>query len=211
MIKQNKLKTVISTILILLPILVGVILWDKLPEVMATHFGPNNEPDGFSSKAFAVFGIPLIMAALHLFCLFMTGLDPKNKNIGKKPLSIVFYIVPAVTLTVMSATYAISLGVKLNIGFICCLLVGIMLIVVGNILPKAKQNYTFGIKIPWTLNDEENWNKTHRLAGFLYVIAGAIMLLTAFLQNPYILLVVLVIAVVIPVGYSYIYYKKHQK
>jgi len=134
-----------------------------------------------------------------------------DKNIGKKPLSIVFYIVPAVTLTVMSATYAISLGVKLNIGFICCLLVGIMLIVVGNILPKAKQNYTFGIKIPWTLNDEENWNKTHRLAGFLYVIAGAIMLLTAFLQNPYILLVVLVIAVVIPVGYSYIYYKKHQK
>lgn len=211
MIKQNKLKTLITTLLILLPSLVGVILWDKLPEVMATHFGVNNEANGFSSKAFAVFGIPLIMAALHLFCLVVTSLDPKHKNIGKKPLSMVFYIVPAISLTVMSVIYAMSLGVELNVGFICCLLVGVLFIVMGNIMPKAKQNYTFGIKLPWTLNDEDNWNKTHRLAGFLYVIAGAIIVITAFLANPIILFAVLLLALIIPVVYSYLHYKKHNK
>ena len=211
MIKQNKLKTVISTILILLPVLVGVILWDKLPETIATHFGANNEPNGFSSKAFAVFGIPSVMAALHLVCLVITGLDPKQKNIGKKPLSLVFYIIPIISLTVMTAIYMVSLGIKVNIGFICCVLIGVLFVVMGNILPKAKQNYTFGIKLPWTLNDTENWNKTHRLAGYLFVTSGAVILATSFLANPYILITIAVLAVAIPTVYSYLYYKKHSK
>ena len=211
MIKQNKLKTVISTIIILLPILVGVILWDKLPETIATHFGVDNAADGWSSKGFTVFGIPLIMAALHLFCLVVTSLDPKYKNIGKKPLGMVFWIIPSVSLVVMSVIYAMALGVKINVGFVVLLLMGVIFIVMGNVMPKAKQNYTFGIKIPWTLNDEDNWNKTHRLAGFCMVIAGVVTLLTAFLQTPFILIPTLILALAVPMIYSYIHYKKHNK
>ena len=211
MIKQNKLKTVISTIIILLPILVGVILWDKLPEKLATHFGVDNAADGWSSKPFAVFALPLIMAALHLFCLVITSLDPKYKNIGKKPLGMVFWIIPSVTLVVMSLTYAIGLGIKIEVGFVVLLLMGVLFIVMGNIMPKAKQNFTFGLRLSWTLNDEDNWNKTHRLAGFCMVIAGVVTLLTAFLQNPFIFFPVIAAALVIPIVYSYIHYKKHNK
>ncbi|MBQ8869139.1 MAG: SdpI family protein [Oscillospiraceae bacterium] len=211
MIKQNKLKTVISTLAILLPIFVGLILWDKLPETIATHFGIDNNANGWSSKGFAVFGIPLVMAALHLFCLVVTSLDPKHKNIGKKPLGMVFWIIPSVSLVVMSVIYAMALGVNINVGFVCLLLIGALLVVMGNLLPKAKQNYTFGIKVPWALDDEDNWNKTHRLAGFCMVIAGLITLLTAFLQNPFIFFPVIAAALVVPIAYSYIHYKKHSK
>lgn len=66
MLKENKWKILITTLIVLLPILVGCLLWDRLPDTIATHFGVDNEPNGFSSKAFAVFGLPGIMAALHL-------------------------------------------------------------------------------------------------------------------------------------------------
>ncbi len=211
MIKQNKLKTVISTITILLPILVGVILWDKLPDTLATHFGVDNAADGWSSKGFAVFGMPLIMAALHLFCLVVTSLDPKYKNIGKKPIGMVFWIIPSITLVVMALIYAIGLGIKIEVGFVCLLLIGVLLVVMGNVMPKLKQNYTFGIKVPWALDDEENWNKSNRLAGWCMVIAGIVTILTSFLQSPWIFFPILVLAVVTPTVYSYIYYKKHNK
>ena len=211
MIRQNKLKTVVSTLAILLPILVGVILWDKLPETIATHFGADNTANGWNSKGFTVFGIPLVMAALHLFCLVVTSLDPKYKNIGKKPLGMVFWIIPSVSLVVMSVIYAMALGIKIEVGFVVLLLMGIIFIIMGNVMPKAKQNYTFGIKIPWTLNDEDNWNKTHRIAGFCMVIAGLITLVTAFLQSPFILISALILALAVPMIYSYIHYKKHKK
>ncbi len=211
MIKQNKLKTVITTLIILLPSLVGVFLWNKLPDTIATHFGVDNNANGWSSKPFAVLGIPAIMAALHLFCLVVTSLDPKYKNIGKKPLGMVFWIIPSVSLVVMSITYAMALGVKINVGFICLLLIGVLFVVIGNLLPKAKQNFTFGMKISWTLNDEDNWNKTHRLAGFTMVIAGVVTILTSFLQNPFIFFPILIVALVIPLVYSYLHYKKHKK
>ena len=211
MIRQNKLKTVVSTLAILLPILVGVILWDKLPETIATHFGADNTANGWNSKGFTVFGIPLVMAALHLFCLVVTSLDPKYKNIGKKPLGMVFWIIPSVSLVVMSVIYAMALGIKIEVGFVVLLLMGVIFIIMGNVMPKAKQNYTFGIKIPWTLNDEDNWNKTHRIAGFCMVIAGLVTLVTAFLQSPFILISALILALAVPMIYSYIHYKKHKK
>ncbi len=211
MIKQNKLKTVISTLVTLLPILVGIILWDKLPEKVAIHYNVNNVADGWCSKAFAVFALPLFMAALHLFGLLATSLDPKYNNIGKKPISLVFWLVPSLTLVVMSLTYAIALDVKLEVGFVVLLFVGVLFIIMGNIMPKTKQNFSFGIKIPWTLNDEDNWNKTHRIAGFTMVIAGVVTILTSFLQNLFIIFAVILVMVAVPMIYSYLHYKKRSK
>ena len=211
MIKQNKFKTIISTLVTLLPILVGIILWDKLPEKVAIHYNVNNVADGWCSKAFAVFALPLFMAALHLFGLLATSLDPKYNNIGKKPISLVFWLVPSLTLVVMSLTYAIALDVKLEVGFVVLLFVGVLFIIMGNIMPKTKQNFSFGIKIPWTLNDEDNWNKTHRIAGFTMVIAGVVTILTSFLQNLFIIFAVILVMVAVPMIYSYLHYKKRSK
>ena len=205
--KINKKLLVITTIIILLPIVIGLVFWEQLPETMATHWGTDNEPNGWTGKAFTVFGIPGIMTALHIFCLIVTYADPKKSNIGEKAMGIVYWILPAVSLAVMSATYAYALGMDVNIGMICCLLMGIIFIALGNYLPKAKQNFTFGYKIPWTLSSEDNWNKTHRLAGWLMVICGFLFIINAFVLSEWVLLACL-IAAVVPMIYSYILYRK---
>lgn len=205
--KINKKLLVITTIIILLPIIIGLVFWEQLPAEMATHWGTDNEPNGWNSKAFTVFGIPGIMAALHIFCLVVTYADPKKSNIGEKAMGIVYWILPAVSLAVMSATYAYALGMDVNIGMICCLLMGIIFIALGNYLPKAKQNFTFGYKIPWTLSSEDNWNKTHRLAGWLMVICGFLFIINAFILSEWVLMACF-IAAVVPMVYSYILYRK---
>ena len=205
--KINKKLLVITTIIILLPIAVGLIFWDQLPETMATHWGTENEPNGWTSKAFTVFGIPAVIAALHVICLAVTYADPKRSNIGKKAIGIVYWILPVTALMVMGATYAYALGMSVNIGMICCLLMGVIFIALGNYLPKARLNYTFGYKIPWTLNSEENWNRTHRLAGWLMVICGFVFIINAFILSEWVLLACF-IAAVVPIIYSYVLYKK---
>ena len=205
--KINKKLLVITTIIILLPIVIGILLWEQLPAEMATHFGTNNEPNGWSTKPMTVFGIPGVMAALHIVCILVTYADPKKNNIGKKAMDIVYWILPAVSIFVMGSTYAYALGKDINIEMICFVLLGIIFVILGNYLPKAKQNYTFGYKIPWTLNSEENWNKTHRLAGWLMVIAGIILIINAFFLFEWVVMVLAAVALA-PVVYSYILYKK---
>lgn len=205
--KINKKLLVITTILILLPMVIGLIFWEQLPAEIATHWGTDNQPNGWSSKPMAVFGIPSIIAALHVFCLIVTFADPKKNNIGKKAIGIVYWILPAVSIAVMGSTYAYALGMEINIGMICCLLMGIIFIALGNYLPKAKLNYTFGYKIPWTLSSEENWNKTHRLAGWLMVICGFAFLINTFILSEWVF-GFCIVAAIVPIIYSYILYKK---
>lgn len=210
MIKQNKLKTFITSLIILSPCIVGLIIWRRLPGNIAVHFGADNAANGWSSKGFAVFGIPSILCALHILCLALTSADPKYKNIGKKPLQSVFVIIPAISVTVCSIIYASALGVKLNIGFYACLIIGLLFIFLGNMLPKARQNYSFGIKLPWTLNDADNWNRTNRFAGWSAVISGVIIILASYWHNLFVIMIPIIFTVAAPILYSYIYYRKNR-
>ena len=109
MIKKNKWKLLISSIVILLPVIVGLIMWDSLPERMATHWGFTGTADGFSSRPFAVFALPLILLAGHWVCVIVTAADPKNKNQTKKAVSLVFWIFPFVSLFSGAVIYAAAL------------------------------------------------------------------------------------------------------
>lgn len=211
MLKENKWKIIITTLIILIPMLVGCALWNKLPDTIATHFGIDNELNGWSSKAFTVFGLPGVIAVLHLFCLIATSVDPKQKNIGKKSLEIVFWICPAISLIMCTLTYAIALGIRVDVGFVVILFMGLLLIVLGNVMPKAKQNYSFGIKTPWALDDPENWSRSNRLGGWCMVIAGVVIVLTSFLKNPWILVPAFILGAVVPMVYSYVYYKRNHR
>jgi hypothetical protein len=76
MIKKNLTKLIIGSVLILLPVLAGVLLWDRLPETMVTHWGTDNNPDGWSPRWVVVFGLPLVLLAVHWGCMVLTALDP---------------------------------------------------------------------------------------------------------------------------------------
>ena len=205
MMKANKKTLIITSIVTILPVLIGIICWNRLPEVMATHFGFNNEANGFSSKAFAVFGLPLILLAVLWVGAFVTAHDPKRQNISPKMFSLMLWIAPVISLVAATTIYPVNLGYELDIAFFSELLVGLMFIIIGNYLPKARQNYTIGIKIPWTLANEENWNRTHRLAGYLWMICGILMIfisLTRFVPAEW-LVGIFLIMVLVPCIYSF--------
>ena len=208
MIKKNLKTMIITSIIILAPIVVGLILWDKLPAEMATHFGENGEPNGWSSKEFAVFGMPLFLLAVHWFCAFFTGVDPKKENISNKMMTLVLWICPVVAIFGCGSTYMYALDNSINTTIMGVLLVGCMFLVVGNYMPKVKQSYTLGIKLPWTLNSEENWNRTHRFAGGIWMAAGVLVIIGGFAEVFWVVLVAIVVAVLVPTVYSYMLYKK---
>lgn len=206
MVKKNKNTIILTSIIILVPILVGLVLWNKLPDTMATHFGIENEANRFSSKLFAVVGIPIILLAIHLLCAITIAKDPRKQNISHKMYSLVLWIVPCVSIFVEFIMYAYNLGMKVNINLFANIFIGVIFVVVGNYLPKARQNYTIGIKLPWTLANEENWNKTHRVAGFLWVIAGIVMLSTTFVStfnSEWVVVGAFLTAIIIPSIYSF--------
>lgn len=209
--KENRMKIIITSLITLVPILLGVLFWDRLPDQIATHFGQGNVPDGWSSKPMTVFGLPLILVALHLFCIFITLNDPKKKNIGRKILPIIFWMIPIISLLVNSATYGIALGLKIDIGLIVSLLLGLLFIIFGNYMSKIRQNYTVGIRLPWTLSSEDNWDKTHRLAGKLWIVGGVLVLFNVFLKWTSFLIGILLVIVFVPMVYSYALYWKERR
>ena len=209
---KNHKKTVILTILLtLLPMVVGLILWNRLPERIAIHFGADNQPNGWSSRGFTVFGIPAIMAVLEIVCIILTDADPKSRNIHAKSMMLVLWIMPLLSWVVLGMTYAFALGCKPDVEMICQLILAAVLMVLGNYLPKTQQNYTFGIRVSWALNSEDNWYHTHRFAGFVYTIGGAVCAVITLLHCPLWILIALFLAVMLlPVLYSWRYYRKHE-
>ena len=207
---KNKKLLIFTSLLTLLPIAAGLILWDKLPEQVPTHWNMNGEVDGWSSRGFAVFGLPLVLLAVHIFCLFFTLSDKRNQDQTKKVLSMMLWICPIISLAGSAAIYGFVLGYRVNMARLPFILMAMMLLVVGNYLPKCRHNYTIGIKLPWTLNSEENWNATHRLGGKVWVIGGILNLVLAFLPleiSVWMLFVVMALVVLIPTAYSYWYMK----
>ena len=140
MIRQNKKMILFTSVITLLPIFIGLFLWNQLPDSVATHFGVNNQPDGYSSKAFAVFGLPLILLAIHLVCVVATNIDPKSKDINKKIFRVLLWICPLVSLFVSTAIYGYSLGYDFNISYLCGALIGILYLVLGNFLNSLERN-----------------------------------------------------------------------
>ena len=212
MIRANKWKLLITSVVIVLPAIFGFIMWDKLPLEMVTHWGVSGNVDGWSSRPFAVFGLPLIVLLVHWICVFATALDPKNRGQNRKVFGLVLWITPVISLFASGMVYAASLGMVLQPNLITSLPLGVVFVIIGNYLPKCKQNHTIGIKVKWTLENEENWNATHRLAGKVWVIGGAAFLLCVFLPPAFAVIVEvygILVLTVIPVLYSYLYYKKH--
>lgn len=208
--KEHKGKLIFSSLLVLLPLAVGLLLWNRLPEQVPMHWNAAGEVDGWGSRLLAVCGMPLFLLAIHWVCLLFTFLDPKNKGQSRKALGLVFWICPAVSLISGTATLSEALGAPLRINTLMLLFIGILLIAVGNYLPKCKQNYTIGIKVMWALEDEENWAATHRFASRLWVGCGVVTLLLAFWPEigMWVTLGLVLLTTLGSVLYSYLFYKK---
>lgn len=214
MLKKYRKTLIVTTIVMLLPILVGVILWNRLPEQFPIHFNTAGEVDGWSSKAFAVFGLPLILVAFQWLCgLGSLKMDPKAENLEGKVFSLVLWIIPVLSVVLHALVYCTALGMEMNVQIFMPLLVGVMMVIIGNWLPKCKQTYTLGIKLPWTLADEDNWNRTHRFAGPIWVVCGMIIMVCAIFGGAFlwVMLAAFLVMIAAPTVYSYLLFRSKQK
>lgn len=193
----NNLKKLLSSLLVLLPIPVGLLLWDK----------------GASAMPFGVFVPPLTFLAAHWLCVWVTSLDPKNQGRNRKPLGMMLWILPIASNLSSALLFAQILGLALSGVRIMLAALGLMFLVIGNYLPKCRQNHTIGIKVPWTFASEENWNATHRFGGRVWMIGGLVILLSAFLPGEagiLVLVTAVIVLAVIPIVYSWLYYRKQK-
>lgn len=207
--KQNRSKIVTTTLAALLPCLIGLVLWQRLPELVPIHFNFNGAADDWADKSVVVFALPGFFLVCHIICLFVMLHDSKIKETGGSLISILLWILPVVSLVTCVCIYAYALHMRVNIAFVCINLIGIFQIVLGNLLPKLKFNHIIGLRTSWTLANPENWYHTHRVAGWSCVLTGILILATALSMNIWLMLALLTVPIVVSTAYSYVYYQQH--
>ena len=214
MIKNHKWKGIISSVVILLPMLFGLIIWDRLPANMISHWGGDGVADGSAPKAFMVFGMPLILLAIQWLMLLLTAvLEKNNKPQSNKIVAIQYGIMPVLSLVVHILIYSVALEKEWNLFILLPVFIGALFMHIGNYLPKTTRNRTTGIKLHWTMGNDENWNKTHRLGGRIWFWSGLIIMLTALLPIKIaiaVMIAAIVVSTAVPSVYSYCIYKKHK-
>ena len=211
MIKKHKTTILLTTLITVLPMLAGLLLWNQLPEQIPTNWGLSGEITGYESKAFCVFFFPLFMAGLHWCCIAMLNWDPKRRNIQDKVVLLLLWMIPLLSLVFHFMMYAAALNIIVDSSRILALVLGVLFLLMGNYLPKCQRNYTVGYRIPWALDDDENWIKTHRLGGKLAFVGGLLLLLSAFVGHFAFFMIAAMVLFLIPVVYSFLLDRKSQK
>ena len=195
---------IITGLICLIPMIFGVILYDQLPEQMAVHFGFDNEPNSFAPKEFALFGIPILMFALQVFCcIFSDFMEEKKQN--KKYITIYKWIIPIIEMVVYLTMLAYGAGIELDMRMIVCITLGIVFTLVGNYMPKTEPN-----KLQMNYIRADFWKKIKRPAGYFFVIIGLAFIISAFLNSmvSLILLGIIIVAAILITIYSiYLFYK----
>ncbi|WP_027635252.1 SdpI family protein [Clostridium butyricum] len=213
----KKKSDIYNVIIIVCSILLTIIVYNKLPDLVPTHWNTMGEIDKYSPKAFGAFMAPVIMIFTWSGMKFLPKIDPRKKNYEKfdKSYSVIVSILLTFFLVIHAVTLLAALGYGISIEKIIPLIVGVLFIVIGNYLPKSKSNFFYGIKTLWTLSSEVSWRKTHRLGGKLFVVAGIVCILSSFLLNGNIKAVVffiaIMIAAIVPIVASYFYAKNDKE
>lgn len=196
---------IVTTLVCLLPLVFSALVYADLPDQVAIHFNAAGEPDNYAPKAFAAFGLPLLLTLLNIVMQVALKTDPK-RDPKERIYLISRWMIAPLNLFLSPITLLIALGKPIPVERVVPLAVSIVFLIIGNYLPKCKLNYTIGFKLPWTLASEYNWKKTHRFAGWLWTGVSIILILgmlLGFSAVPFFLIGIPVIAIM-PVLYSFI-------
>lgn len=214
-----KTKTTIILVLALIAIelTAGLLLWNQLPEQMASHWNVNGEADGFTTKFWGVFLMPLVTLGLFGLFILLPNIDPLKANIEQFRGAFNLFIVLIISflLYVHAITLVWNLGYQ-NFRFSSALLpaFGMLFFFIGYMLKQAKRNFFIGIRTPWTLSSDSVWDKTHQLGGNLFMLIGVLAFAGSFfggLTAFWLFFVPLMVSVLFLAVYSYILYRSETK
>jgi uncharacterized membrane protein len=161
------------------------IAWPHAPESIPIHWGISGEPDNYAGKFFGLFGAPLIAVGVYVLVTVLPRLDPRKENYGKfwSKYLVIRTVIILVLTAIKTVTFLWVMGVSVNMSAAVFMIVGFLLIILGNYMGKLRPTWFVGIRSPWTLSSDESWDKTHRLGGWLFVIVGLGMVVAAPFQE----------------------------
>ena len=222
--KLNGLKNEwLQLLIVAAPFCVAGLLWDKIPDWVPTHWNARGQVDGYSTKVFGTFLLPMINVCVALFLLLLPRIDPKLTKYDAEMRTGIWRTVKIIRLAITGfmslvafAMMAAAIGAfKDGAQFNLVIYAGISLlfIVMGNFMSKLRPNYFVGVRTPWTLESKEVWAKTHRLAGRLMVLGGFLMLVLCLVIPSeqfafFVMLPITVIMSFVSILYSYLTFRK---
>jgi uncharacterized membrane protein len=183
-------------------------MYSRLPAEMPTHWDAQGGVNGSMSRAWGAWMMPLVLTAMAIILPWLPNIDPRRANYEKFRSSYDLVINAIVTLIAVLhvAMLGAAIGWQVPMERITPLMVGVLFVILGNVLPRARPNWMFGIRTPWTLTNDRVWERTHRLSGIVMVIAGLLIIamgLVAPMAGVPVIVAASVLAGVVPITYSY--------
>ena len=205
-----------TILLVLFPIPILLLTWSSIPEIIPTHYNAHGQIDGYGHKGFAMAILPVVNLLISLLLYAIPKIDPKKQLSASTPgykglrilLSLVFFVI--FVITILAAT-----GKPIDVSRALMVVLMLLFIGIGYFMPRLPSNYFAGIRLPWTLEDPENWRKTHIIGGKVAMIGGCIGLVLVLLVPPVYGFVVVITSAIslglIPAIYSFTMYRKSQQ
>ena len=188
--------------------------WPQMPEgrQLVIHWDAAGNPNGYASKGWALLLLPILALAIALLLAVIPPIEPRRVNLARsgKPYLAAWIGTMVVLAGAQLLIVLAAVGHPANVVTIASLLVGGLLIVIGNYLGKARSNFFFGIRTPWTLSSDLSWDKTHRLGGRVFVATGAAMIIAGLTRSGTVFAVVLVVLlalIAMVTVYSYVIWR----
>ena len=204
--------------LLVLAAAVAFSLWaaPQLPERVTTHWGVSGEPDGWSSKRTLLVLMPLIGVGMALLMAVLPKIDPRRASWAQHGST--YWTLVNLVLGFFGLMHFLMVGYNIgwpiDITTVVVSAVGVLFAAIGNMMTRMRPNWFMGIRTPWTLSDDTNWRKTHRVGGYLFTAAGVVILLAALLKLPglvYVVIGAVAVSALVPIGYSYLLWRQSQQ
>jgi uncharacterized membrane protein len=186
--------------------------WPQLPDRLPIHWNIEGQVDGWGNKFMGILFMPLVVLGMYLLMLLLPLIDPGKANYQnfQKVYGIIRIVFVAYMAAIFAATLVAAFGYTVNMTSVILPLVGVLFIVLGNFLGKIRPNWFVGIRTPWTLSSQLSWDRTHRLAGWMFILMGLLFFPVALIQTTWALIAMLVIDACLiawMVLYSYLVYR----
>lgn len=209
---KTRTSIIFALVLILLSSAAGLILYDRLPDPMASHWNAQWQVDGYMSRSWGVFFMPLMATGLLVLFLLIPKIDPLKANIVLFRTTFNLFVVLLIAFLVYLQVLIVAwnLGYRFDMGRMLLPAMGVFIYYCGILIGKAKRNWFIGIRTPWTLSNDKVWEETHRLGAILFKAAGVLTILGTFL-GPYawlFIFVPLIGSALFLVIYSYLLYQR---
>lgn len=171
-------------LLVVLTFAASILAYPRLPDRVPTHWNIHGQVDAYGSRWIVTFLIPGMLIALWGLLRVLPRIDPRRENYAS--MQGTYDLVVNVTLTLLAVVHFVVLGAvmgaPISIGRVVPAIIGGALVIIGKVLPRARPNWWFGIRTPWTLSNDRVWERTHHVGGYVMMVVGVLAILASVLD-----------------------------